>query len=173
MSSDNSLTRHMVDAGLGGVSAVVSSLPAGYTLGEHRVVNNVEYRLVHNAGNSAINPGLFASAVPNAGSTANSVTVSTVSQSWNNFAAVLCVHATVPTANYFWGAIEGPGLKVTGDNTSVPTGSAFYISAAGQVTVQPASLQTGNYAIGVNMGGAASKTVTTGAASGDCYISLF
>jgi hypothetical protein len=101
------------------------------------------------------------------------MTVTCVSQQFNHVGAALVVHATLTTGTYGWGAVYGSGLKVIGDNTSIPTGSAFYISgSSGQVTLFPQSLATGNVVAGVNNGGAASKTVTTGAASGDCLIVL-
>lgn len=168
---DAMYSRHMVDAGLGSISAVVSSLPAGYTLGERRVVGNVEYKLAFNAGNSEVTPGLIAT--PAAGSVgAHSLTVSSASQLFHQFGAGLVVHSTLTTGTYGWVAVKGTGLGVVGDNTSVPTGSAFYLSANGKVTLMPQSIITGNLVIGLNNGGASSKTVTTGAKSGDCIVNL-
>ena len=162
--------RAFADAGMGGISSVVATLPAGATLGEARVVNGVKYRLVCNASTSAQQvPGTLLS--PLAGGGPYSVGTGS-SQLFAHIGAALVVHATVPTANFFWGAIAGSGLKVIGDNTSVPTGSAFYISGNGAVTLFPQSIITGNVVAGINLGGSASKTVTTGAASGDCLLLL-
>lgn len=172
MAGDANEYRCYADAGLGGISSVVATLPAGANLGEARVVNGVKYRLVCNASTSAQQiPGLVLS--PLAAGATGAYSVGTGASALHaHIGAVIVVHATVPTANYFWGAVSGSGLKVIGDNTSVPTGSGFYISANGAVTLMPGSVITGNVVIGINNGSAASKTITTGAASGDCLIFL-
>lgn len=169
--STGASNKFQVDAQLGGISSVVSSLPVGYNLGEIRTESNVVYKLCYNAGNSQINPGWLGS--PANGSVGpNSLTISTASQKFHHYGAALVVHATATTGTYFWGAVRGSGLAVAADNTSVPTGSAFYVGVNGTVDLMPQSLVTGNVVIGVNLGGAASKTVTTGAASGDCVVNL-
>jgi hypothetical protein len=163
----------LVDAGLGSVSAVVSSLPVGYTLGQTRVVLNstgaIKYKLVHNAGNSQISQGMVAS--PAAGSVGPySVTVSTASKSNMHIGAAICVNVTATTGTYFWGAVNGRVGGLLADVTSIPTGSALYIAANGSVELMPQSVVTGNTPIGINLGASATKTVTTGTLSGDCYV---
>lgn len=167
---DGNEYRAYADAGLGGISSVVATLPLGATLGESRVVAGVKYRLVCNASTSAQQiPGSLLSPLSSGGP----YSIGTgSSQLFAHIGAALVVHATVPTANFFWGAVSGSGLRVIGDNTSIPTGSAFYISGNGAVTLFPQSIITGNVVAGINLGGAATKTVTTGAASGDCLIVL-
>ena len=161
----------LADAGLGGVSSVVTSLPLGYSLGQIRIESGVKYKLVHNAGNSDIKPGFIGSPIPLAGSTLNSVTVSTASKSYHHVGAVVVVHATATTASYFGGAIRG-AVPVAADNTSVATGAAVYVAANGQVELMPQSVVTGNVVIGVNVGDTAAATVTTGAKSGRVAINL-
>jgi hypothetical protein len=160
-------SRHMVDAGLGGISSVVSSLPLGYTLGERRTVSGVEYKLVFNAGNSEIQPGNVAAPIL-ALAGVNSVTVSTSSQGNNHIGGVVNVHATAPTANYFWGATRGVVGGLIGDSASIPTGSAFAIGANGSVQLMPQSVVTGKVVVGVVL-----TTVSNGGAkNGNAYISM-
>lgn len=164
------------DAGLGGVSGVVSSLPAGYVLGEERQEKDQDgniqvYRLVYNAGGEQAGPGYFMQRVGSAGPF--SMTVTTVSKTHAHIGAVLVEHATATTGTYFWGLVRGRSAQgVVGDASSIPTGSAFYIASDGQAELMPQSVVTGNTPVGVNLGGAATKTVTTGALSGDPYINL-
>lgn len=161
--------RHMVDAGLGTVSAVVSSLPAGYTLGEARMESGQKYRLFYNAGNSQISPGFCFTPATSAGP--YSITITTTSKTFDNVGAGVVYNATATTGTYFWGVVRGR-VPVVGDASSVPTGSAFYIGADGAVELFPQSVVTGNVVVGINLGGAASKTVTTGAKSGDCIVNF-
>lgn len=181
---DASEYRFIADAGMGGVSSVVATLPSAFLLGESRSIAGIKYRLCCNASTVQANPGTILSPVFSAG--AYSVATGG-SASFAHMGAVLVVHATATTGSFFWGAVYGysamqvgsgtvsvlgPQLKVQGDNTSVPTGSAFYISANGAVTVFPASVITGNIAAGINVGRIAAATVTTGAASGDIFLFL-
>lgn len=133
----------MADAGLGDVSAVVASLPLGYTLGMIRHVNGVKYVLCYNDGGSDIPAGMIATV--KAGSTTGySVTVSTVSSAFNELAAVARNHAATVTTAYFWGAKEGylaSGLIASA--ACVPSGSAFYIGTNGNVVLYPQSVITG------------------------------
>lgn len=169
MPTDSTEYGYLVDAQLGSVSAVVSSLPIGYSLGQTRNISGVKYQLIYNAGNSQISPGFIGTS--GAGSVGPfSVTISTASKSNHHLGAVVCVNATATTGTYFWGAIDGRVGALVADTTSIATGANFYIAANGQVELMPQSVVTGNTIIGVNLGGSASKTVTTGAASGDCYI---
>jgi hypothetical protein len=165
--------RFMVDAGLGTVSAVVATLPAAYTLGEDRYdkVTNLKYRLVFNAGNSQASPGFVVT--PAAGSVGPySVTVSTVSKSNHHIGAGVVFNATLTTGTYGWVVVKGRVGGLVADNTSVPTAGAVYIAADGKVELMPQSVITGSVQFGINLGGSASKTVTTGTKSGDCVIDL-
>lgn len=137
-------TRHLVDAGMGSVSAVVANLPVGYTLGEARFVSGIKYRLVYNAGNSAIQPGYVASPGGASSLGAYSVTISTASKSNHHLGAVAVKHATVTTGTYFWGAVNGEIGGMVGDAASLPTGSAAFIGDNGTITLMPGSAVTGN-----------------------------
>lgn len=160
-------SRHIVDAGLGSVSAVVATLPVGYTLGEIRHVSGVEYKLVHNAGNSEIQPGMVAAPIL-ALAGINSVTVSTLSQANNHIGGVVNVHATATTGSFFWGAIKGVVGGLIGDSASIPTGSAFAIGAAGSVQLMPQSVTTGKVVVGVVL----TSVSNGGAKSGNAYVSF-
>lgn len=158
------------DEGLGSVSGVVSSLPAGYTLGQHRQEGAKTYKLACNAGNSQASVGFFLTPVKG-GAGAYSLTVSTTSKTYAAEGAVLCENATATTNTYFWGLVHGYTTKGTvADNISIPTGTQFYIGVDGKVDVMPQSVVTGNRAIGYNVG--AVGTVTTGTLSGDPFITL-
>lgn len=173
MAGDATEYGYMVDPGMGGISSVVGTLPTGYQfgLGQTRVVGGVKYTLVYNSGNSQIDPGKIATS--QGGSVGPySVTISTASNTWAQFGAVVNVNVTATTGTYFWGAVAGRVGGLYGNNVSVPTGSAFYIGVNGTVELMPQSVITGIIPCGINLGGAASKTVTTGAQSGDCYIGL-
>lgn len=122
------------DEGLGSISACVTNLPAGYTLGERRVEGGIEYKLVYNAADSQIIPGLVASPVPLSGGP-YSVTVTTVTGLGNEAGMVVCHNATAPAATYFWGVTRGylaSGLIATG--TCLVTGFAIQVAAGGSVT---------------------------------------
>lgn len=153
--------RHEVDAGMGGLSMTVATLPAAFTLGENRYdsVNQQKFKLVFNAGNSAINPGFAASPVPT-GSGAYSVTVTTTSKTYHAIGAVLVHHATVPTANYFWGLVRGyVASGLASDATTITTGTGFYLSADGKFTPLAGSVATGNKVVGVCLNGPTAGTV--------------
>lgn len=159
--------QHMADAGLSGVSAVVTSLPLGYTLGMAREVDKVDYVLVHNAGNSEIAPGKVAAPVLG-GAGIYSLTVSTASKANNHIGGVVNNHATVATGGYFWGVKRGVVAGLVGDSASIPTGSAFAIGADGAVELMPQSVVTGKVVVGVVI-----TTVSNGGAkSGSAYVSL-
>lgn len=161
--------RHLADAGLGSVSAVVTSLPAGYTLGEARFDSGIKYRLIYNDGGEQISQGFACKPKGSVGP--YSMTVTTTSKTFANIGAGVAHNATITTASYGWIAVQGR-ISVVGDASSVPTGSAFYVGSDGKVELMPQSVVTGNVVVGVNIGGAASKTVTTGARSGDCIVSF-
>lgn len=161
MAGDANETRHLADAGMGGISSVVATLPGGYTLGEARVVNGKKYKLVHNAGTTQISIGICASPVAITGSSPNSVTVSTASQGFHHIGAVLCEHVTATTATYFWGLVRGATSGQVGDSASLPTGSVFALGDNGSIQVFPQSVVTGKAAVGyvittVSNGGARS-----------------
>lgn len=166
---DASEYRHLADAGLGGVSAVVASLPAGYTLGEKRVVDGVKYKLVYNAGNTQVLPGQAVTPVGSAGP--YSVTITMATSSNKHFGAGVVQHATITTGTYGWVALSGrlpKGLYTS--NTSIPTGSFVQLDTDGVFRLAPDSIVTGNAIVGVNVGGAASKTITTASPSGDVLL---
>lgn len=154
------------DGGLGSVSGVVSSLPAGYTLGEVRRESNKEYRLVYNAGGATISPGYFATPVKG-GAGPHSMTVTTTSKTFAHVGAVLCHNATATTGTYFWGLTKGASVAVSGDTASIATGNGLYIAADGQVAQMPSSVPTGNICIGWNI-----NTIITAATTGTAYINL-
>lgn len=133
--------RHLVDAGMGSVSAVVATLPVGYTLGEARVVSGIKYRLMYNAGNSQIDPGYCASPATS-GNGLYSVTISTASRSNHHLGACVVKHATATTATYFWGAVRGEVGVMVGDAASIPTGNAAFLGDNGKITVYPNSATT-------------------------------
>ena len=153
--------RHEVDAGMGGLSMTIATLPAAFTLGENRYdsTNQQKFKLVYNAGNSAINPGFAASPVPT-GSGAYSVTVTTTSKTYHAIGAVLVHHATVPTANYFWGLVRGyVASGVAADAATITTGAGFYLSADGKFSPLAGSVATGNKVVGVALNGPSAGTV--------------
>jgi len=96
--------RHQVDAVLGPISSVVTSLPVGYNLGDKRIESGIKYVLVHNAGNSQIGPGFIASPIFSAGP--YSLTISTAVGVNDHLGAVVVVHATATTGSFFWGAFQ-------------------------------------------------------------------
>lgn len=160
--------RHFADAGLGTISGVVSSLPAGFALGELRTHDGAQYRLCYNSSSDAtIDQGKFAAPVLS-GAGPNSVTVSYLSKTNAHIGAVQVAHATVSTGNYFWGLMHGPSpIGAVGDAASLPTGSAFYLSAGGLIALQnETSLTSGNAVKG--------RVITTvsngGAYNGKIYI---
>ncbi len=162
---------HLADAGLGDISATVSSLPIGYTLGQAREYNRVDYVLAFNAGNSVIPAGGVAGAASGGG---YSVTVSTVGLGigMDHIGAVVANHTSVPTANYFWGAKKGviaSGLIASA--VCVPTGVAFYIGTNGNVVALPQSVVTGMHPAGVALTTILSTT-SGGGRNGSAYINL-
>lgn len=161
--------RIYVGTDLGKVSGTVTSLPAGYVLGEERWENLVKYRLVCNAGNSQISQGNCAQPINSAGP--YSVTVSTTSDTMA-FGAVVAYNATAATGVYFWGAVRGRMPLVP--NTSIATGGLAILSANG-VVINAFTLPTAaalNRPIAINLGGAASKTGTTSTLSGDFLVNI-
>jgi hypothetical protein len=163
----DSKERYIVDAGMGGISSVVATLPAGYTLGEFRSKDGIDYKLVYNAGNSEIAPGKVAAPVL-AGAGIHSLTISTASQGNNHIGAAVVVHVTATTGTYFWGAVKGVVGGLVGDAASLPAGSALAISDNGTVQLMPASLVTGKVVAGVVL----TAVSNGGAKSGNAYVSF-
>jgi len=97
----------IADGELSSISAVVSSLPVGYTLGEERMYDGDLYRLMYNACNQQINTGYLVAR--NLGSCAAagpySVTVSTTTEV-NQTVCGLVKHVTATTGTYFWALTE-------------------------------------------------------------------
>lgn len=150
MANTGTKHQHMVDAGLGDVgSAAVTSLPLGYALGMEAAKDGVTYKLVYNAGNSAIPPGMFAGVA--AGNGVNSLTVSTAAQVFAELGAVVNNSAaSVATGAYFWGAKRGYlASGIVASAVCIPSGSAFYISTNGNAVVIPQSIITGVAPAGV------------------------
>lgn len=130
-------------------SGVASVLTGQYELGNEAARDGVIYRLVYNAGNSAVPPGMFAYSP--AGNGVNSVTVSTVAAAWNELggAVVNNSQASVATGFYFWGAKRGflaSGLVASA--VCIPSGTALYISTNGNAVAFPQSVITGTNACG-------------------------
>ncbi len=151
--------RHFADAGLGGISAVVATLPVGYTLGEYRVEDGIQYQLKYNAGSSVIRPGYAASPIPVFGGP-HSVTVSTVSKTYCNFGAVVVHHQTVPTNYFFWGVRKGYLTSgVVADAATAITGAALYLGVDGQFNTTAGSQATGNIPIAIALVGPTAGTI--------------
>lgn len=168
MGGDANKFRHLVDAGLGSVSATVATLPIGYTIGEARVVDQVEYNLVFNSGNSAIPPGYVAIQQ----GSGYSVTISSAVEVNDHIGAVVANTVSVPTANYFWGAKRGylaSGLVASA--VCIVTGAQMYIGTNGNVISMPLSLITGVTPIG-NVLVTVLSTTSGGGRNGGVYINL-
>lgn len=146
------------DGGLGGISGVVSSLPAGFSMGEVRWQNGIKYRLMHNAGNSQINPGM-ACKHAEAGAGPYSVTVSTVTEAVTGARGVV-LHATATTGTYFWGVVYGHPVKVMASNISIATDAQVGLAANGKFITTNAVTNI----IARNIGDATAATATTDAA---------
>ncbi len=161
---------------LGKVSGVVTSLPAGYVLGEERWEAQKKYRLVYNSGGAS---GAIGNFMTNVGSTGPySLTVTTASDSNQHLNAVVVHNATATTGAYFWGLVQGRCALTTG-NASVPTGTAVYISAAGvagnYASFSIGTLALGNAPVGYCLGAATQVTGMTGLSNvlgGDYRINL-
>lgn len=151
---------------LGSVSAVATSLPAGYTLGEIREEGTRTYKLVHNAGGTDADPGKFLTPAK-AGAGVYSLTISSTSKTNAHIGAVAVYHATATAGSYFWGLVKGVTGGNFADAASLPTGNALFIGDNGTVTLMPQSAVTGNVAIGVVI-----TTIETGSKTGSAYINL-
>lgn len=166
------------DAGLGNISGVVSSLPAGYELGEDRQEGNYHYRLMYNAGNSEADIGDVVSVVA-VGGGPYSCTITTTSDGGDAYGGAVVRHVTATTGTYFWGCTQGYPVLVKGGTASIATGGDIMVAIDGAVSTATTGatatvvgqLNT-RVVIGRNIGAAASKTITTGTASGDAYVSF-
>lgn len=170
--------RVFVGGGLGPISATVTSLPVGYTLGEERWENGIKYRLFYNDKTQAI-PGNFMSPMPLNGG-AYTVTVSTTSGSNNHIGACLVHNATALASSYFWGAVNGyiaSGCFATG--VTLLTNLMFVMGPNGSVnpmTLTIASntiagfIGSGNIPMGGCINGPTAGTVAVRQAS--IYINL-
>jgi hypothetical protein len=152
MANSGSRYPHLIDgsplADVG--SGVASSLTGQYALGIEASRDGVTYKLVYNAGNSAIPPGMIANCP--AGNGVNSLTVSTAAGVWGELANAVVNNsaASVATGVYFWGAKRGylaSGLVASA--ACVPSGSAFSIGANGNVILMAQSVVTATNAAGL------------------------
>lgn len=165
-------TRVFVGGGLGGISNTVTSLPAGYTLGEERWEGGIKYRLFYNDKTIA-NVGLVLS--PQAASLGPySCSVSTTSGLNQHFGACVAHNTTVPASSFFWGAVQGylaSGLVAT--IHCLVTNGAIVISDVGSVDgarTVASCFVSGNVPIGIVTTGAAAGTVNV--RQGSVFINL-
>lgn len=125
----------LADAELGAISAVVSSLPAGYNLGDKRMYDGDLYRLMYNACNQQINTGYLVAR--NVGSAAAagpySVTVSTTTEVAQHVCGMV-KHATATTGTYFWALTETMKNAVSVSTvTAIASTGVFVLPAANGV----------------------------------------
>lgn len=146
------------DGGLGGISGVVSSLPAGFSMGEVRWQSGIKYRLLHNGGNSQAIPGQGLVAI-GAGAGPYTCTISSVSGSITGVRGI-CHHATATTGTYFWGVTFGHPVKILASNTSLATDAQVGIGVNGAFHL---TTTIGNM-VARNIGDSTSATATTDAA---------
>lgn len=127
----------MAGTELGSISAVVSSLPAGFTLGEERMWNGDLYRLVHNTCNQQVIPGYLVAA--NLGSAVAagpySCTITTTTEVCKTVVGAV-KHATATTGTYFWALTETLKNPVTLSGVTAINSNGVYIlpAANGQIT---------------------------------------
>lgn len=125
------------DAGLSEISAVVSSLPVGYNMGERREYNGDIYRLCYNMSNQQVLPGYLVCA--NIGSALAAgpytCTISTVTEV-NQTVIGAVKHATATTGTYFWALTETIVNSTTLSGVTVIASNGVYIlpAANGQIT---------------------------------------
>lgn len=153
------------DGGLGSIDEVVSSLPAGYELGEERVhTDGNVYRLFYNACNQQISTGYLAAR--NVGSAAAagpySATVTTTTEVAYN-AACAVVQATATTGTYFWGLVETRGEPVSLNGVTAVAGDGTYIHPAADGQVTNGTTQAVGYCV---------STSTTDTTDGSFHLSL-
>lgn len=160
-------SRIFAAGGLGSVSGVVSTFPAGAVLGEERWENGVKYKLFYNAGNSTIDKGYCFSPVTLANtSTPFSVTVSTATNQGDGFVGGLCIHATATTGTYFWGAVKGlVTASLLQSGSTLVTGDMFSPGLNGAMNGISAASATlsGNVALGYVVAGPTAGTTAVAA----------
>lgn len=122
---------------LTGISGVVATLPAGYTLGEGRMYDGDMYRLVHNTCNQQVIPGYLVAA--NVGSAAAagpySCTITTTTEVCKTVMGAV-KHATATTGTYFWALTETLKNPVTLSGVTAIASTGVYVlpAANGQIT---------------------------------------
>lgn len=156
------------EGGLGSVSGTVATLPAGAAMGMERWHDGKMYRLFCNASNQTLAKG--AGFARSAGSAAGgvgpySVTVTTTTESLTGVAGA-CEHATVSTANYFWGVVWGHPVALLQSNISVATDAYVTPAADGKFTLTT----TASHKVALNMGDSSTGTATTDAVSGRFFV---
>lgn len=152
--------------GLGQLSAVVSSLPAGYRLGTSRIEpNGDEYELFYNTCNQQISQGFaFARFTGSATAGPYSATVTTVTEVAYN-AAGMVVHTTATTGTYFWGLVQNKASGVAF------VGVTAVASGAGAFTLQLAA--NGKFTNGATQAvGYVVTTGTTGTLTGSAFVNF-
>lgn len=153
------------DGGLGTVSGVVSSLPAGYSLGEQRVLDENTYRLVYNSGGEQATVGNVM--IGGAGGIGPySCTVTTAAGDIPPKAIGVVKHATLTTDTYGWLLTRGDAGKLIASNVSIATGAIIEVKVGGVVGDTAAASGT---AIGYNRGDS-DGTATTDTLSGDFQV---
>jgi hypothetical protein len=151
------------DAGLGSVSNIVSSLPAGYTLGERRREGAEEYVLIYNSGGASATIGnAMVGGVGGVG--AYSASVTTPANSTPPLALGCVKHATVTTGSYAWLLTRGDAGKLVVSNVSIATGMKVQVGVDGVF----ASTVNSNV-VGYNRGDS-DGTGTTDTFSGDFQV---
>lgn len=151
--------------GLGSISGVVETKPAGADMGEERWDNGIKYRLCCNASlGTPAYPGNVLSAIPSAvvggGNGPYSMTMTTVVDAHNGDLAAMVHNATVPTGYYFWGATYGyfaSGVVVS--DTSASTGNALGVAADGAFGLVT-TMSALNRVIAINLHGSMTTTHT-------------
>lgn len=168
------------DPGLGALNGNATTLPPGYTLGEVRWNDDQtkKYRLMYNASGASIpTGGVFAkvsTGSPYSCTTGVTETGATTALGCND--ALLSTGssfdvATIPTASYFWGCVQGHPMGMLASNISVGTGIPVLMASDFKVIPSTVPTYTG---FAVNMGDVASgaanlSTLHTDGAGGRFY----
>lgn len=141
------------DSGLGSISAVVGSLPVGYTLGESRMVNEVKYRLIYNSGgaSAAVGHAMIRQTI----NQPYSLTVTCLTELITGAVGVV-QNATLTTDAYAWIAVQGHPVSCVASNISIATGMPVTLAKDGKFVTTATS---GNW-VAVNVGDAAAGTTT-------------
>lgn len=150
------------DPGLGALNGTVTSLPAGYNLGEVRWNDDQskKYRLMYNASGASIpTGGVFAkvsTGSPYSCATGATETGATTVLGCND--ALMSTGSsydavTIPTASYFWGCVYGHPVGLLASNISVGTGIPVLMATDFKVIPSTVPTYTG---FAINMGDVAS-----------------